>query len=98
MKSVLTSKVQENELIVLDSLVMAEPKTKAMIQMLENLKAGKKVLLVLTEKDENIIKSAANIPGVQTTLVTTMNVYEILNHTNFITTKDAINKIEEVYS
>jgi len=98
MKSALTAKVQENEMIILDSLVMTEPKTKAMIKVLENVKAGKKVLLVLGEKDENIIKSAANIPGVQTTLVTTMNVYEILNYTNFVTTKDAINKIEEVYS
>jgi large subunit ribosomal protein L4 len=97
LKSVLTSKVLENEIIILDSLVMAEPKTKAMIKVLENVKAGKKVLLVLSEKDENIIKSAANIPGVQTTLVTTLNVYEILNHTNFIATKDAITKIEEVY-
>jgi large subunit ribosomal protein L4 len=97
LKSVLTSKVLENEIIILDSLVMAEPKTKAMIKVLENVKAGKKVLLVLSEKDENIIKSAANIPGVQTTLVTTLNVYEILNHTNFIATKDAISKIEEVY-
>jgi large subunit ribosomal protein L4 len=97
LKSVLTSKVLENEIIILDSLVMVEPKTKAMIKVLENVKAGKKVLLVLSEKDENIIKSAANIPGVQTTLVTTLNVYEILNHTNFIATKDAITKIEEVY-
>ena len=60
--------------------------------------AQKKALIVMAEKDENVIRSAANIPGVRTALVSTMNVYEILNHTNFIVTKDAINKIEEVYA
>ena len=98
MKSVLTSKVVENEIIVLDALSMSAPKTKDMIKVLANLKAAKKALIVLSEKDENIIKSAANIPGVKTTLVTEMNVYEILNHTSFILTKEAVNKIEEVYS
>ena len=98
MKSILTSKVTENEIIVLDSLTMTEAKTKEMIKILANVKAAKKALIVLSEKDDLIIKSAANIPGVTTTLVTTMNVYEILNHTSFIVTKEAINKIEEVYS
>lgn len=98
MKSMLTSKVTENEIIVLDSLTMTEAKTKEMIKILANVKAAKKALIVLSEKDDLIIKSAANIPGVTTTLVTTMNVYEILNHTSFIVTKEAINKIEEVYS
>jgi len=98
MKSVLTSKVVENEIIVLDSLTMTAPKTKDMIKILANVKAAKKTLIVLTDKDEMIIKSASNIPGVTTTLVTTLNVYEILNHTSFIVTKEAINKIEEVYS
>jgi large subunit ribosomal protein L4 len=98
LKSVLTSKVSENEIIVLDSLTMSEPKTKEMVKVLQNIKAQKKALIVLSEKDENIIKSAANIQGVRTTLVSTMNVYEILNHTSFIVTKDAITKIEEVYA
>ena len=98
MKSALSSKVEEKEIIVLDTLSFAEPKTKEMIKVLENVKAAKKTLIVMAEKDENIIKSAANIPGVKTSLVTTMNVYEIINHTSFIVTKDAINKIEEVYS
>ncbi len=98
LKSVLTSKVIENEIIVLDTLTMSAPKTKDMIKVLSNVKAAKKVLIVLSEMDDNIIRSAANIPGVQTTLVSTMNVYEILNHTSFIITKEAINKIEEVYS
>jgi large subunit ribosomal protein L4 len=98
LKSVLTSKVSENEIIVLDSLTMSEPKTKEMVKVLQNIKAQKKALIVLSEKDENVIKSAANIQGVRTTLVSAMNVYEILNHTSFIVTKDAITKIEEVYA
>ena len=98
MKSALSSKVQEKEIIVLDELKFEAPKTKEMIKMLENVKAEKKALIVMAEKDDNVIRSAANIPGVQTALVGTMNVYEIINHTNFIVTKDAINKIEEVYS
>jgi large subunit ribosomal protein L4 len=98
MKSALSSKVEEKEIIVLDSLFLAEPKTKEMIKVLENVKAAKKALIVMAAKDDNIIKSAANIPGVKTTLVNQMNVYEIINYTSFIVTKDAINKIEEVYS
>jgi large subunit ribosomal protein L4 len=98
MKSILSAKVLENEMIVLDTLTMDAPRTKDMIKILENIKAGKKSLIVMSAKDENVIKSAANIPGVRTVLVTTMNVYEIINYTNFIITKDAVNKIEEVYS
>ena len=97
MKSVLSSKVLEKELIVLDELKFDAPKTKEMIKVLENVKAGKKALIVTAEKDENIVKSAANIPGVRTALVGTMNVYEIVNHNSFIVTKDAIEKIQEVY-
>ena len=98
MKSVLSSKVLENEIIVLDELTFEAPKTKEMVKVLENIKAGKKALIVTAEKDENVVKSAANIPGVRTALVGTMNVYEIINHTNFIVTKAAIEKIEEVYA
>ncbi|MDF2654525.1 50S ribosomal protein L4 [Anoxybacterium hadale] len=98
LKSALSSKVEEKEIIVLDSLSFAEPKTKEMIKVLANVKAAKKALIVMAEKDENVIKSAANIPGVRTALVGTMNVYEIINYTSFIVTKDAINKIEEVYA
>ena len=97
MKSVLSSKVLEKELIVLDELRFDAPKTKEMIKVLENVKAGKKALIVTAEKDENVIKSAANIPGVRTALVGTMNVYEIVNHNSFIVTKEAIEKIQEVY-
>lgn len=98
MLSALSSKVKENEIIVLDQLTMSEPKTKEMIKVLGNVNARRKALIVMAEKDENVIRSAANIPGVRTALVSTMNVYEIINHTNFIVTKEAVKKIEEVYS
>ncbi|WP_130861936.1 50S ribosomal protein L4 [Bacilliculturomica massiliensis] len=98
MKSALSSKVQEKEIIVLDSLNFEAPKTKEMIKVLENVKAAKKALIITADKDENVIKSAANIPGVKTTMVSQMNVYEIINYTSFIATKDAIQKIEEVYA
>ena len=68
-----------------------------MIQCLENIKAGKKALIVTVDKDENVVRSAANIPGVKTMLVNTMNVYEIVNHDSFIVTQEAVKKIEEVY-
>lgn len=98
MKSVLSSKVLENEMIVLDTLAFDAPKTKDMVKLLESVKAAKKVLIVTGEKDEAVIRSASNLPGVRTALVSTMNVYEIINHTSFIITKEAIKKIEEVYS
>ena len=98
MLSVLSSKVQEGEIIVVDEISFDEPKTKEMIKMLEAIKAEKKALIVTAAKDENIVKSAANIQGIRTALVGTMNVYDILNHTSFIVTKEAIEKIEEVYA
>jgi len=98
MLSALSSKVEEKEIIVLDALSFDAPKTKDMMKVLENIKAAKKTLIVMSEKDENVIKSAANIPGVKTVLVSTMNVYEIIHYTSFIVTKEAVNKIEEVYS
>ena len=98
MLSMLSSKAQENELIVVDEIKFEEPKTKEMVKMLENIKAEKKALIVTAEKDENVIKSAANIPGIRTALVGTMNVYEIINHNSLILTKDAVEKIEEVYA
>ena len=98
LKSALTSKVKENEIIVLDSLSFEAPKTKEMIKVLENVKAAKKALIVTSEKDENVVRSASNIPGVRTTIVSAMNTYEIINATSFIVTKDAVEKIQEVYS
>jgi large subunit ribosomal protein L4 len=98
MLSALSSKVIEKEIIVMDEIKFEAPKTKEMVKMLANVNAEKKALIVMAEKDENVIKSAANIPGVRTALVGTMNVYEIINHTNFIVTKAAVEKIEEVYA
>ena len=97
LKSALSSKVAEKEIIVLDELKFEAPKTKEMIKVLENVKAGKKALIVMAEKDETVVRSAANIPGVRTALVNTMNVYEIVNHESFIVTQEAVKKIEEVY-
>ena len=98
MLSMLSSKAQEKELIVIDEIKFEEPKTKEMVKMLDAVKAEKKALIVMAEKDENVIKSAANIPGVRTALVGTMNVYEIINHGSLILTADAVKKIEEVYA
>lgn len=97
LKSVLSAKLADKELIVIDELKMNEPKTKEMVKVLSNVKADKKALIVTAEKDENLVKSAANIPGVRTVLANTMNVYEIVNHGSLILTKDAVTKIEEVY-
>lgn len=98
MLSALSSKVAENEIIVVDKLSFDEPKTKEMIKVLENLGAAKKALIVTADKDENVIKSAANIQGIRTALVGTMNVYELINYTSLIVTEDAVKKIEEVYA
>ena len=68
-----------------------------MLKFLQAVNADKKALIITAEKDENVVKSAANIPGVRTALATTMNVYEIVNHTSFIVTKEAVELIEEVY-
>lgn len=98
LKSALSSKLKEDELIVIDSIKFEAPKTKDMIKMLDAVKAEKKALIVTSEKDENVIRSASNIKGVRTALVSTMNVYEIVNHYSLILTKDAAKKIEEVYA
>ena len=97
MKSALTSKVLNEEIIVLEELSLQEPKTKEMVKILENINAKKKALIVMDEKDINVVKSARNIPNVETTLVNTLNVYDILNFDSFIITKDAVKKVEEVY-
>ncbi len=97
MKSAFSSKVAAEEMLVLDTLSMDEIKTKTMATMLSALNADKKVLLVLPEKDDKVILSARNIPGVKTALVNTLNVYDILNADKFIVVKDAVAQIEEVY-
>ena len=98
MKSALTSKVQNGEMIVLDALNMEAPKTKEFVQILKNVNAAKKALVVTAENNENVIKSAKNIEGVATATVNTINVYDILKYDSFIITTDAVKKVEEVYA
>ncbi len=98
LKSALSAKVADNELIVVNEFKFTEPKTKEMVKVLENIKADKKALIVMDEKDDNVVRSAHNIPGVRTALVSTMNVYEIVNHYTLVLTEAAAKKIEEVYA
>lgn len=99
MKSALSAKVLDNNMIVLDNITMDEYKTKTMLAMLKAVEAeGSKALIVMPEVNSFVIKSAANIPGVKTALVNTINVYDILNYDKFIIVKDAVAKIEEVYA
>lgn len=97
LKSAFSSKVAAEDMLVLDSLTMDEYKTKTIVSMLAALGADKKVLLVLPEKNEKIVCSARNIPGVKTALVNTLNVYDVLNADKFIVVKDAVAQMEEVY-
>lgn len=97
-KSALSSKVQNNEVIVLDALNMEAPKTKEFVQILKNINASKKALVVTAENNENVVKSARNIEGVQAATVNTINVYDILKYDTFVITTDAVKKVEEVYA
>lgn len=98
LKSVLSAKVKDNELIIVDEFNFAAPKTKTMVKMLEDVNAERKALIVMDEKDDNVIRSASNIRGVRTALVGSVNVYEILNHYSLIMTEAAAKRIEEVYA
>ena len=98
LKSVLSDKVKTADLIVVDNISVDGFKTKTMVNMLDALGVQKKALIVMPEKNEQDIKSAANIPGVKTALVNTINVYDIINADKFIVAKDAIAKLEEVYT
>ncbi|HHX74270.1 MAG TPA: 50S ribosomal protein L4 [Firmicutes bacterium] len=97
LKSALTAKVNDGALIVLDALTLDAPKTKEMAAILQRLQTGRKVLLVMDGSQENVIKSARNIPGVKTTHAGQLNVYDILNTDNLVLTRDAVNQIEEVF-
>ena len=97
MKSALSSKVLSEDMMILDELTLEEIKTKTIVKMLAALGADKKVLLVTADKDDKVVLSARNIPGVKTAMVNTLNVYDILNADKFIVVKDAVAKIEEVY-
>ena len=96
--SALSTKVADNDIVVLDAIKTEEFKTKTIVNMLKALNVSEKALIVLDTVDKKVIKSAANIPGVKTTQVNTLNVYDILNYTKFIVVKDAVAKIEEVYA
>ena len=97
LKSVLTAKVQENKVVILDELKLDEVKTKAMVNVLNNVKA-EKAIVVLKENDEKVMLSARNIADVQTSLVNTINVYDILKHNTLVMTKEAVQAVEEVYA
>ena len=98
MKSALSTKVLDQNMIVLDSLKMDEFKTKTIVAMLKALNVEGKALLVTAVADQKVVKSAANIPGVKAAAVNTLNVYDILHYDKFIVSKDAVAKIEEVYA
>ena len=98
LKSALSSKVEDKELIVLDAFACEEIKTKQVASLLKNLNVNEKALIVLPENDKNIVLSARNIEGVDTTYVGAINTYEVLNHTKCIILKDAVTKLEEVYA
>ncbi|MFZ5752950.1 MAG: 50S ribosomal protein L4 [Bacillota bacterium] len=97
-KSVLSSKVNTGDLIVLDNLTLAAPKTKEMVQVLNNLKVDKKALIVTVDNETNVERSARNIAGVKPLAADGINVYDLLNHDKLIITKDAIAKVEEVWA
>ena len=97
-KSMLSMKVLEQSLVVVDKLAFEEIKTKNMVSALNNLKVTGKTLVMLAEKDEKVQKSARNIEGVKTTLVNTINVYDLLKYNNLVVTLDTVKKLEEVYA
>ena len=97
-KSAFSTKALEENIIVVDNIDVTEYKTKTVVAMLKALGAEKKALIVMPEKNEQFIKSAANIPGAKTALVNTLNTYDVLNAGKFIIAKDAVAKLEEVYA
>ena len=97
-KSLLSSKVLENALTVVDHLELKEIKTKEMAKILNNLKVEGKTVILLPEGNENVQKSARNIEGVKTLRVDTINVYDLLKHKNLVVTEDTVKKLEEVYA
>jgi len=98
LKSALSSKVADNDVIVLEGMNLSEIKTKNVVQILKNLGVAEKALIVLPENDKNVVMSARNIKGVDTTYVGSINTYDVLNHTKCIILKDAVSKLEEVYA
>lgn len=97
-KSALTSKLQAGEIMVVDQLTLAQAKTQAMAEVLKKLNAGKKALVVLPERDENVVRAARNLADADTAYVNTLNVYDVLNAGKVILTKAALQSVEEVYA
>lgn len=95
LKSALSAKVEAGEIVVVDLFSFSEPKTKTMLGVLDNLKVNHKALIVTSEVDNNLSKSARNIPGVMTMVTEGLNVYDILAHDHLVMTKDAVSKVEE---
>ena len=98
MKSALTSKVAESEMIVVDNIELAEAKTKNVVTMLKALGADKKALIVTADPDEKVVRASNNIQNVKTTFVGSLNVVDILNCDKFIISQDAVKRVEEVYA
>lgn len=98
LRSAISDKVAGGNMVVIDAIVTGEYKTKIMINMLKAVGVTRKALVVLPEKDEKVLKSISNIPGIKTAYVNTLNTYDILNCDKFIVAKDAVVKIEEVYA
>ena len=97
LKSALTSRVAENKFIVLDELKLEAIKTKEFVKVMNNLNVAK-ALVVMNDSDVNVVKSAANVPGIKTTLATTLNVYDVMKYDTVVTTKAAVESIQEVYA
>jgi large subunit ribosomal protein L4 len=98
LKSALSSKFKNDSIIVVDALNFEAPKTKLMVETLQNLKAGRKALVVTADGDQNVSKSARNIPGVKPLRADFVNVYDLLNYDTLLITKDAVARLEEVYA
>ena len=98
LKSALTSKAQENEIIVLDDFKLEEAKTKNFKKVLDNVNANRKALVVIADNDENIKRASRNMENVKTTMAQNINVYDILKYNSFVVTKDALKVIEEVFN
>lgn len=97
-KSILSSKVSSNELVVVDKLQLKEIKTAEMVKIFANLKVEGKALVLLPENNENVQKSARNIEGVKTLTVNTINAYDLLKYSKLVVTEDTVKKLEEVYA
>ncbi|HCX63801.1 MAG TPA: 50S ribosomal protein L4 [Eubacteriaceae bacterium] len=97
MKSVLSAKLIEQELVVLDAITIEKPQTKTVVELLKNVNADKKALVVTAKIDNNVYRSARNIPGVKAIAIENLNVYDVLKYDKLILTKEVVEKLEEVY-